>query len=223
MLNIVNIKCQIKVLISQYKNMSNIIYENELEKIIKELRKGKIFGLMTDTVSGIICKADESLAIKKIYSIKEREEKKPIGIFLCGKSKQEIIKRIEEITEINGKIKSEVKKLYKNWPGALTIIYRLKGKYINNFSIDKKTIGIRMPNDLFLQKLLSRIDFDLAQTSLNISGDEPCKEIDEIIKKFGDRLDFIIMSNKESSGISSTIVDVTGDEIKLIRNGSIKI
>ena len=178
---------------------------------------------MTDTVPGIICKADDNLAIKKIYDIKKRDIKKPIGVFLHGKSEQEIIKRLEKIIDIDEKIKTDINNLYKKWPGALTIIYKIKREYIKKFFTNQNTIGIRIPNDLFLLNLLKNINFDLAQTSLNISGMRPCKNIDEIIKNFGDSLDYIIMSDKKSSEMSSTIVDVTGDEIKLIRSGSVKI
>ena len=202
--------------------MTKILNEKNIDFIVEELKNKKTFALMTDTVAGVICSFNEEDAIKKIYKLKKRDIKKPIGIFPKGKTIHEIINYIDDITIIDDKIKNDILDIYKYWPGALTIIYKLKNK-INYLYNSKETLGIRVPNDFFLLKLLSKVDFNIAQTSLNLSTEEPCKNIEEIIDKFGKKVDYIIKTNNKNIGLSSTIVDATGDRIKIIRQGSVII
>ena len=194
--------------------MAHFVDENDIEILIEGLKeKHSVFAMMTDTVAGIMCNAYDSVAINKIYDIKKRNLNKPLGIFVHGSGKNDIIRNIENIVIVNDDNRKVIENLHAYWPGPLTIIFNKK---------EGGTIGIRMPKNKFLDLLLSKIDFDIAQTSMNIEGEEPCNNIMEIDEKFGDRLDYIVNIESESSNNSSTIVDVTGKPF-LKRKGDLLI
>ena len=63
----------------------------------------------------------------------------------------------------------------------------------------------------------------LATTSINISGESPLNNKEDIIKQFGNDIDYLVMETQTSSNVSSSIIDVTEKNIKVIRQGDIKL
>ena len=96
----------------------------DLDIVIKTLKEdGKVVAIKTDTVYGLVCNAFDKSATDKIYHIKNRESRKPLSIFV--KSIDEVKKYVDEAN-----LTSFVKRIMeKYWPGALTIIFKKKGRY----------------------------------------------------------------------------------------------
>ena len=79
-----------------------------------------------------------------------------------------------------------------------------------------------MPNSSIALMLLEKFGL-LATTSINISGDRPLNNKEDIIKQFGNDIDYLVMETQTSSNVSSSIIDVTEKNIKVIRQGDIKL
>ena len=109
------------------------------------------------------------------------------------------------------------------WPGALTIVLKKKNELLDNITCGLDSIGIRMPNDTLLLSVLNKIDFPLAQTSCNISGEKEYKDIHTIDEKFGNEIDYIIDGGEIINSIASTVIEVDNDHIKVLRQGVISI
>ena len=180
-------------------------------------QKGKVIVLKTDTVYGFICNAYDDEAINKIYDLKNREKDKPLCIFI--KDKKELIKYVDK-SNLSDRVNCIIDKY---WPGALTIIFNKKDG--RDFELISKTnsIGIRIPNDKLILKILNKIDFPLAQTSCNISGEEPYKNIFSIIEKFEDKIDMYLDGGAVTDNVASTILSVVNGEFKIIRVGDVKL
>ena len=185
--------------------------------IIKYLKDGKVVAIKTDTVYGLICNALNKNATNKIYNLKKREIKKPLSIFLSDRNK--IFDFIDE--KCVDKQVSEI--IDKYWPGALTIIFKKKNDLLNHITLDNDGIGIRIPNDNDLLYILNNIDFPLAQTSCNISGEDELLSFKSIKEKFGDEIDLIVDCGEIKKTMPSTIISVINSEIKILRVGDIKI
>lgn len=190
---------------------------NNIFETVENLKKGFVIAVKTDTVYGLICNADNKNAVNKIYDIKKREKKKPLGIFV--KDKNEINKYVKS-ENITKKVMSIIEKW---WPGALTIIFEKKDGIYDYLTNGKETIGIRIPNDDFILKILNLIDFPLAETSCNISGEIPYKNSIEIKEKLGDMIDVIIDGGEVEDNIASTVISVVGGRIDILRKGMIDI
>ena len=106
-------------------------------------------------------------------------------------------------------------------PGSLTIILNKKEDvpYILTGGLD--TVGVRIPNDARALSILKEVDYPLATTSANVSGDPDGIKIEDFIREFDGKVDIIIDGGKTNIKQSSTIVKVEEDgELKIIREGS---
>jgi L-threonylcarbamoyladenylate synthase len=184
----------------------------ELLCLEKEDLKGKIICFPTDTVYGVAAIASDKEAVEKIYKMKNRSERKPLAI-LCSN-----IKQIEEYVEV---IDEAVKFLMKKyWPGALTIIFKKrpgKGDYLS-----KDTIAFRMPNSKLALAIIDHFSL-MATTSVNLSGEIEMNNIDEIVEKFANWIDYIVTDEAYLSNVPSTVLDATGDSLNIVREGNIKV
>lgn len=177
------------------------------EKVITTLKNKKIVVIPTDTVYGFSGIYDSEVA-EKIREIKGRAENKP---FI------QLIARPEDLKKYTDD--SIPEKLLKYWPGPLTII--VNDKRLQNDEI--KTTAFRCPGDLWLRQILAEIEVPLYSTSLNRSGEPVLYEENEILKEFSSEADLIVLDGDKKDALPSTIVRCTGGEIKILRQGSLKI
>lgn len=194
-----------------------MIIKQDIEKVISDLNSGKVVAIKTDTVYGLVCDANNVEACAKIYKIKHRDKKKPLAIF---------IKNIDEVKKyvLNSELSTElVNIMEKYWPGPLTIIFKKRNNVFEHLTEGTNTIGIRIPNDEFLLDILNKVDFPLAQTSCNISGENEYKDALEIENKLGNEIDLIIDGGEISNSKASTIIMTYNNNIEVIREGTIKI
>lgn len=181
-------------------------------KLDKKDLKGKTICFVTDTVYGVGSLYDDEEGIKKIYSLKRRDEHKPLAL---------LIGSFEDVNLFTDHINSLSDELiHKYWPGPLTIIFEKKENlnisYLNNLS----TIGLRMPNSNTSLKILKHFG-PMSVTSVNISGDKPINDLEEIKSLFGDRIDYYIDEIEPLSTHPSTVVDTRDNTIKVLREGFI--
>ena len=173
---------------------------------------GKIFVYPTDTIYGLGGNPFDDGVVKKIADIKGRDEKKQFIWLLSD------FENVMNYTEIV--FENHLEFLQKLWPAPVTVILNLneRTKTIAN----QETAAIRIPQNDFCLKLLKEISRPLISTSVNRSGRDPVSQIEQIINDFSQDVDAIIFSSQPSEKISSTIIDLTSSQPRLIREGSIK-
>ncbi len=170
----------------------------------------KVIVFPTDTVYGIGCSAFDKDSIERIYTIKKRDRSKPLAV-LCQNIEQ--IKQIAHISE------KALKLVQKYLPGALTIILEAKDNIKQSMKID--SVGVRIPNHRLALEILGEYG-PLATTSVNESGKKEINEYETIYNDYKDLVDYIYKpTNEVLSEISSTVIMILDDKIKLIREGQI--
>lgn len=185
---------------------------NEISNINKKTLQGKIIAFPTDTVYGVGALIDDDEAINKIYELKNRDLNKPLAILASS---------IDDILPYIKKPNNEIISIMKKyWPGALTIIFEKTHLVGDNITKGLNTVAFRIPNSNLVLEILKKTG-PLATTSVNISGNTPINNYEEIMKSFGEKIDYIIGKDEVSSNISSTIIDVTSNKVKIIRQGQI--
>jgi len=182
--------------------------DSDIKVAIRKIKDGGIIVFPTDTVYGIGCDPYNEKAVSRLYEIKKRKKTKSFPIL--GLSKTEL----EKIAEFNT---LEEKIAEKFWPGQITLVLKVKDEKIRqSLGLDKK-IAVRVPNNRCVLSLLKECKL-LVGTSANISGTVPFTDPDECSKnliKYDLLIDGgIILNQKES-----TIVEIVGNDIKILRQG----
>lgn len=174
------------------------------------LKIGEVIIFPTDTVYGMGCSAFDLRAQKRMYEIKNRPEEKRFSVLFSS------IDEIKEFAIIDERAEKLMKKFF---PGGLTLILNTNPK-IKDFYVFN-TMGVRIPNHPLAKKLLEE-NGPMANSSVNISGSEPLNDYDEIVKNFQDKVDKIYPNDMPLEKVSSTVIDLTKEEIGYIREGNIK-
>ena len=194
------------------KELETILDKNLLNKTLKD---GGVIAFVTDTVWGIGCLPSSKKGIEKIYEIKGRDRSKPL--ILMSNNIENLIPYVKEIPQ---NAKDLVK---KHFPGALTHVLEKSEKTADYITSNKNTVGIRVPNNVFFKNLCSIIDGGvLATTSANLSDHPSSKTYEEAKSSIGEFVDTIFEDYGYScKGKESTVVLVTADSHKVLRQGSI--
>ena len=183
----------------------------DIDKIIALLKGGGLLAMPTDTVFGLACMMDEK-AIARVYEVKGRSFDKPLPMMCCSK---EMIDSVAYISEDAGKI------IDSFMPGALTIVFNKKEAVPDFVTMGRKTIGIRMPDDEFILKLIKKLGKPLMVTSANISGNGSLKSWKDVYSCMKDKIEGIVCEDARGDR-ASTIIDVSED-LKLLREGPLSI
>ncbi len=171
----------------------------------------KIIIFPTDTVYGIGCQIFDVESIEKIYKIKKRDYNKPLAC-LCSNLEQ-----IEKVAFVSDKA---LKLINEFMPGCLTLI--LKAKKEVEDKIGYKTIGVRIPNYALALDILNNMG-PMLVTSVNESGQVALNDYEEIKKQYGAVVEEIYPPNQKSSNIASTVINMTGPNLQILREGVITL
>jgi len=183
-----------------------------IEKTSQIIEKGGIVVFPTDTVYGIGCNPYNLNSVKKIYEIKSRTEIKSLPVLAYS---LEIVKEITLIDKFTEKI------IKKYWPGPLTLILTLTDQKLKKSLKLQNKIAVRIPDSKCTLKLLEKCKL-LVGTSANISGNSSHTNPDECIKNIKNYDVFLNGGTITSKG-ESTIIEIENEEIKIIREGVLKI
>lgn len=191
------------------------IDEEELKKCIETINKGGLVIFPTETVYGIGANAYNEEAVRKIYEVKMRPDEKPLSIMVSS------IDEISKYAIISNEIEEKIIKKYM--PGPITIVLKKKPGVFDYISSGKDTIGIRIPDNEIILKILKEAKLPIVAPSANISGKPSGIILSEILKDFDGKVDICIDGGKAKLSEPSTIVKVVDNKPVILRQGRIKI
>lgn len=178
---------------------------------IEFLKNGGVGVIPTDTVYGLACSALNKEGLLRIYDLKGRDENKPPIV---------LISHFIDLDLFGIKVTDfEKKYLNKYWPGKVSFIFNIS----NDLSfLDKgKGLAVRYPKE---KKILTYLEKTgpLATSSANIQGFPPAINIKEAENYFDNKVDFY-EDGGTLNALSSTLVDLRDHQIKILRQGEVKI
>ncbi|MBC8336326.1 MAG: threonylcarbamoyl-AMP synthase [Anaerolineales bacterium] len=184
---------------------------NALNRALEVLQAGELVAFPTDTVYGLGTLAFNSEGAAKIYQAKKRPPEKALPILL-GK--------IEQLKLVAISVPEMAQKLAASfWPGALTLILA-KHSDIPKAVSALETVGVRIPDHAFARELF-RAAGPMAVSSANLSGHSNPITAEDVYTQLNGSLPLILDGGRVSGGVPSTVVDCTGKDIQILREGSI--
>ncbi len=192
---------------------TEIIPAAEIRSALKILQSGGIVAFPTDTVYGLGALAFDNDAINSIYVAKDRPIEKAIPI---------LIGDLSDLDQVTADIPDMVLRFAARfWPGPLTCIVPKKQTLPLAVSATS-TVAVRIPNHPDALALL-RAAGPMAVTSANISGQLSPSTAEQVYAQLNGLIPLILDGGKTPSGIPSTLVDCTGSEPVILREGPISL
>lgn len=183
-----------------------------LADVANIVKKGGIIIYPTDTLYGIGCNPYDKEAVNKIFRLKKRSYR-PLPI-LCSD-----IKHAEELVHL-GDIGRMLASRF--WPGSLTIVAKIAANNLpKELTGGSEGLGVRIPDHRGALKIISLCGGYLVGTSANISGSETPDTPEGIMNIFDEEFDVLIYGGSKPSGTQSTVVDMIGDSVRIIREGAV--
>lgn len=187
--------------------------ERQIESGAAILKRGGVIAYPTDTVYGLGAAFNMTEAIRRVYEIKERPLSMPLPLLLASDS------QLEEITRTITPLARLL--MDKFWPGSLTLVMPAAESVPDIITAGGKTVAVRIPDHPVPLALINKLGVPIIGTSANLSGKPSPLTAEEVSAQLGGRMDFLIDGGHCPGGKESTIIDVSGAEPVLIREGAI--
>jgi tRNA threonylcarbamoyl adenosine modification protein (Sua5/YciO/YrdC/YwlC family) len=185
----------------------------ELKKVIDSLKSDGVIIIPTDTIYAIACKLDSKKAIERMAKIAGKKSEKVNFSLICSD--------LSNIADYTSNIDKAVFRLLKNnLPGPFTFILKANNNVTRFFAGNKKTIGIRVPDNAIAQSIIKELGMPLVVSTIHHEDVilEYMTDPEEIHEKFDHQVDLVI-DGGAGGNEASTIIDCTGDEPVVVREG----
>lgn len=185
-----------------------------LDECARVSETGNLLVIPTDTVYGIAADAFSASAVSALLAAKGRGRDMPPPV---------LVPRAETVFGLVDGVDERMLSLTARfWPGPLTIIANTQPSLDWDLGDTHGTVAVRMPDDEYALALLGRTG-PLAVSSANTSGEPAATSADEAMEMLGDDVDIYVDGGVRTSGISSTIIDLTSEVPRMVREGPVTI
>jgi L-threonylcarbamoyladenylate synthase len=189
-------------------------YDPELVREAREsILGGAIVVFPTETFYGLGASAFSGAGVKKIYALKDRDKGKPLSIVVAD------LAAAMACAEHPPAAFSDLARRF--WPGPLTLVVGARPLFPAEMLGGGRTIAMRVPGMAWLQSFLKDLGVPLTATSANRSGGEEISDPVQILAEFRNHDVTIIDGGPTPAGLPSTIIDLTVDPPKILREGAI--
>jgi L-threonylcarbamoyladenylate synthase len=187
--------------------------EGALAEAVAVLKGGGLVAYPSDTVYGLGVAASDERAVARVFTVKGRLSEKPLPLLLADAGDM-----IPLCAEVPAAAKLLAERL---WPGPLTLVLRRSPAFHSAALVGGEDVAVRVPDHPFLRELIRALGEPITGTSANRSGQTSCRTAREVQRELGDAVDLIINGGPSRVGRESTVVDITTDALKMLRQGAI--
>ena len=198
------------MLVKIYPNNPN---EKQLEEVVACLRNGELIIYPTDTVYGLGCDIYQAKAIEKLCKLRNIKPEKANLSFICAD--------LSHLSDFVKPIDNAVYRVLKHaLPGPFTFILNANNKVPKLMHSNKKTVGIRVPDNDIARSIVKLLGNPIVSTSIHDDDEviEYSTDPELIYEKYKDLVD-IVIDGGYGELQASTVVDYTSDEPIILRQG----
>ncbi|MCL4558493.1 MAG: L-threonylcarbamoyladenylate synthase [Deltaproteobacteria bacterium] len=181
--------------------------------IADSLRSGRLMLYPTETVYGIGCDAFSDAAVERVSRIKLRAQNRPLIL---------LVRDMDMLRSLAAEVPPVAERLIGAfWPGALTLVFTARSGISSMLTAGTGRLGLRLSPHPLIKSIFGVYDHPLVSTSANRTGEEPVRSIPDAPRSLIDKIDLVIDGGMISAA-PSTVIDVTGKEVRCLREGMIK-
>lgn len=195
--------------------ITKVINSQSIDEAALCLKNGGTVVFPTETVYGLGADAFNPDAIKRIYQAKGRPSDNPLIIH---------ISKISDLDKLAFSVSNEAKLLIDAfWPGPLTLVLKKRPEVLAKVTGGLETVAVRFPSNPIAGELIEKSGVFVAAPSANLSGSPSPTVCEDVISDLNGRVDYIIDGTGCEIGLESTVVDVSGDEVVILRPGAVTL
>jgi L-threonylcarbamoyladenylate synthase len=176
------------------------------------VRNGGLVIYPTETVYGLGCNPFNVEAVTHLLEIKGKNRSKPLPVLAASIAD---VKKIAFVSP-NGELLAEM-----FWPGSLTLVFPKKHEFNSIVTFGLDSVGLRIPDNDVALSLIRLSGGLLVGSSANKTAEAPPRSFHEISDELKEAVDVVIDGGPSVQGTPSTVVDLTSDEPKVLREGPI--
>jgi L-threonylcarbamoyladenylate synthase len=191
--------------------------DSAIDETLVVLNRGGIIAYPTETFYGLGVKFDMAGSLKRLYDIKKRPREKAMPVVIDSREclpqlvPEEWLQHIPPVTQ---------SLMERFWPGPVTLLFPAKPGLSEYLTAATGLIAVRVPGESFALQLAAGAGFPITATSANPSGTPPAGSAEAVVSSFGDGIDLLIDGGPTPGGQPSTIVDVSGKRLGVVRKGA---
>lgn len=193
--------------------MFNLRLTRDLELAVEILRGGGIVAYPTDTLYGLAADPRSVAAVRRLFAVKARATGHPVPL---------VASTLEQ-AQLAAAFNQSARRLASSfWPGPLSLVLPATQAILPEVAAGDGSVAIRVPAHPVAQSLAAGLGFCITATSANLSGKPPSTSASAVARSLGDRIDLVLDGDDTPGGAPSTIVDVRGGAVRLVRAGAIE-
>jgi L-threonylcarbamoyladenylate synthase len=182
-----------------------------LEEAVAVLRAGGILAYPTETFYALGARFDDEAALERIFALKGRPAGKPLSLIISSPDMLSLVAR--SVPDIARPL------MRRFWPGPVTIAFPAKEGLYRHVTSGGK-VAVRVPGESFGLSLVRSAGFPVTATSANLSGFPPAGDAEAVRNMFPGGIDLLVDGGKTPGGLPSTVLDVTGGAVDILRHGA---
>lgn len=177
------------------------------------LKRGEVIAYPTETLYGLGADALDFAAVEKVFQLKGRDSNSPIPVLVADR--EMLVTLVCEIPPLAERLMSRF------WPGPLTLVLPARGDIPRPLVNSTGGVGVRISSQPIAADLVKALGRPLTATSANPSGMAPARTVAEARKYFSGKIAVFLDGGELKSPTGSTVVEVVGDALRIIRAGDI--
>ena len=187
--------------------------EGALAEAVAVLKGGGLVAYPSDTVYGLGAAASDQHAVARAFAVKGRLSEKALPLLLAD---------FEDMAPLCAEVPAAANLLAERfWPGPLTLVLRRSPAFHSAALSGDDNVALRVPDHPFLRELIRALGEPITGTSANRSGRPSCRTAREVERELGEAIDLIIDGGPSAVGRESTVVDITTDAPRMLREGAV--
>jgi L-threonylcarbamoyladenylate synthase len=186
---------------------------NVIEEAAAAIAAGQVVVFPTRCLYGLGADAADARAVRRLFALKQRPENNPVLV---------LVSNAGDVTRLAAEVSDAARKLMTRiWPGRLTLVFPARPTVSPMLTAGTGKIGIRLPGHPVAAALVEAAGRPITGTSANLAGAPGVSRIADLPREIADGVDLILDAGPLEGGAGSTVVDVSVDPPRILRQGAV--
>ncbi|MGE5218356.1 MAG: L-threonylcarbamoyladenylate synthase [Chloroflexota bacterium] len=184
-----------------------------LAAAVAALKRGEVIVLPTETLYGLGADALDAAAAERVFQLKGRDAANPLPVLVADRAM--LASLVTAVAPLAERLIAEF------WPGPLTLVLPARKNLPKPLVNSSGGVAVRISSQPIAQELVKALGRPITATSANPSGQPPARTVEQAKRYFAGQIEIFIDGGELTSRTGSTVAEINGERIRIIRQGDI--